>query len=415
MGQSPAPVNRWVVCGVLLVASMLSYMDRQALTQTSERIIAEFRLGNDDWGWLDSAFGVGFALGTLVVGTLVDRVSVRVVYPLVVLAWSGVGFLTGFVHDYPELLACRFLLGLTEAGHVSCSVRTTQRLLDPAERSLGNAVLNAGGALGAVLTPLVVLLVFRWAGGWRPAFWVIGSFGLAWAAAWLIVVPRGNLGPIPGDRKGVFVDWARFARAALAERRVLVLLILVYTINVTWHFFRHWQLRFLVNGRGYNESDVQWFSSAYFIVADVGTLLGGATALWLARRGLPVHRGRIIAFAVGAALTPLSLAAATLPKGPVLLVSVLAVGFGAYWTFPLYYSFSQEITTRDQGKLTGSLGCCNWIALSLTQGLAGELIRWQGSYDLAIGLVGLPPLLGLAALLFLWRTNDRPAEDGAWR
>ena len=61
----PPTVNRWTVCALLLLATMLNYMDRQALVQTSKRVVDEFKLDAGQYGSLESAFGFGFALGAV--------------------------------------------------------------------------------------------------------------------------------------------------------------------------------------------------------------------------------------------------------------------------------------------------------------------------------------------------------------
>ena len=55
-----------------------------------------------------------------------DRVSVRWVYPLMVLGWSLAGVLTGYASAFWSLLLFRMLLGLFEAGNWPCGLRTTE-------------------------------------------------------------------------------------------------------------------------------------------------------------------------------------------------------------------------------------------------------------------------------------------------
>src|SRR5262249_12842631 len=129
---------KWWVCGLLLLATMLNYMDRLTLNLTATNILAYFQLDERDYGRLESAFAYAFALGAIIAGWMTDRWNVRGIYAAVVLAWSAAGFLTGLAQGFLGLLVCRFLLGLTEAGNWPCALRTTQRLVPPEQRSLGN-------------------------------------------------------------------------------------------------------------------------------------------------------------------------------------------------------------------------------------------------------------------------------------
>ena len=151
-------LRTWAICGLLLLATMLMYMDRQALAQQKTEILGSLQLSNEDYGRLEKGFGLAFAVGGIVTGVIADRISPRWLYPAVLLGWSAVGFATGWVTSYNELLVCRVLLGFFEAGHWPCALVTAQRLLARSNRPLGNSILQSGASLGAIATPVVVLL-----------------------------------------------------------------------------------------------------------------------------------------------------------------------------------------------------------------------------------------------------------------
>src|ERR1700722_8291617 len=123
---SSASPWRWVVCLLLMQATIINYMDRMALNQMAYRIKQAFDLNDKEYSSLESAFSFAFALGAITVGFLVDRLSVRWVYPFMVLGWSLAGVFTGFANSFAMLLACRFMLGLFEAGNWPCGIRTTR-------------------------------------------------------------------------------------------------------------------------------------------------------------------------------------------------------------------------------------------------------------------------------------------------
>ena len=137
--------------------------------------------------------------GKPLLGILADRVNVRWYYPLLLAMWSLMGFATGLMHTFTGLLICRVLLGLFEGGNWPCGLKTIQHLLPPAERALGSGILQSGGAIGAMLTPLVVgLLLSDELGSWRLPFLVIGAAGLSWVVLWLASVRNADL-RLPAD------------------------------------------------------------------------------------------------------------------------------------------------------------------------------------------------------------------------
>src|SRR5262245_51959778 len=331
------PAWKWWVCGLLLLATMLNYMDRLTLNLTSKQIMDDFGLDERGYGQLESAFAFAFALGAIIVGWMADRWNVRWLYPCMVLAWSAAGFATGLARTFGQLLACRFLLGLFEAGHWPCALRTTQRILPPSERAMGNGLLQSGAALGAVVTPLIVLGLLAWTGDWRPAFLAVGAVGVTWVFLWLPSVRRQDLalaGQPPGPTLASILAWlillllldlavhvpaseVREYWPALGDaivsapswlplavkaavtvlgiagvflwlrratrddttlprrdffRRFWVLVVLVSTINITWHYLRAWLPLFLQKQHGYSPTETNWFFLVYYVATDVGTL-----------------------------------------------------------------------------------------------------------------------------------------------
>src|SRR3989442_6608792 len=91
-GPVRRPSWKWWVCGLLLLASMINYLDRQTLANASVRITAQFKLSQEQYGDLERAFGWAFAVGSMGFGFAVVRISVRWLYLLVLGLSSPVGF-----------------------------------------------------------------------------------------------------------------------------------------------------------------------------------------------------------------------------------------------------------------------------------------------------------------------------------
>ena len=74
---------KWYVCGILFLATLLNYMDRQALAITLPELKVTYALDEGRIGYLEGYFGYAFAVGSIVFGLLVDRVGPRILYPIV--------------------------------------------------------------------------------------------------------------------------------------------------------------------------------------------------------------------------------------------------------------------------------------------------------------------------------------------
>ena len=419
---------KWWICGLLLLASTINYMDRQTLANASVRITTQFQLKQEQYGNLEFAFGWAFAAGSMLFGIAADRWSVRWLYPIVLALWSAVGFGTGLVKSYEGLLFCRTLLGFFEGGHWPCAVKTTQRLLEAPDRALGNSVLQSGTSIGAIITPVIMkAMLSAELESWRLPFQVVGAVGLLWVLAWLLMVRSGDLVTVPaaagpgnahttGRTANGTTQAAHQGRggrqswSVLVSPRMLVLFFVVACLNTTWQTLRAWLPKFLQEGRGYSEKAMLDFNMWFYIATDVGCLGAGALTLWLVRRGLSVHGSRLRVFGGCAVLAALAAAISVLPKGALLLTVLLVVGAGTLGLFPIYHAFTQDVSAAHQGKVTGLTGLAAWLLSSPAQKFFGRLVDRTGSFDLGLAVVGLLPLAACVAIWMLWNPRDSAGE-----
>ncbi len=293
---------------------------------------------------------------------------------------------------------------------------TSQRLLSRSDRPLGNSILQSGASLGALATPIVVLLLVSDAPeSWRLPFRVIGGIGIFWVVGWLAVIRSKDLEVKPSAPESSPEDEALraltqddllagdlAARRWSLVRRFLALAVVVIMINWCWQYFRAWMPGMLRDQYGYSQTQVQVFSIAYYLAADVGCLAIGFLVKWLTGRGFPVHDARLATFLVCAVLTALSTLAAFLPASSLFLGILLVIGFGSLGQFPIYYSLTQELSVSRMGRVTGTLSFLTWTSTALVQEPIGRWLDRTHSYSEVTFLAGLMPMIGFLALLLLW-------------
>ncbi|QDU24011.1 MFS transporter [Urbifossiella limnaea] len=414
---------KWWVCGVLLLATLLNYMDRQALAQTATELKQLYHLHDARYGQVEKWFSYAFAVGSVVFGLLADRFGPWRLYPLVLVGWSLAGIVTPFAADpsisgrlespgdepgegaFRWLVLCRTVLGFFEAGHWPCALITARQVLTAADRPFGNGLLQSGATVGAVLVPLYVMLLRALGLGWEVVFWTVGAVGLLWVPVWFALVRRGDLdGPPPPPASGD----AGPADVWGFVRRVAVLVTVVTCIGVSWQFVRAWLPKYLKEYHQYPAGLADLAVAGYYIAADVGCILAGFAVKWLAGRGWGVHPARVLVYAGWAGLTALAVAVPALGGSPwVLLPALMLVGAGVLGLHPVYYALAQELPAKHMGVLSGALAAVTWVVVGTVQGRIGAHIEATKSYDAGFVIAGLAPLAGLAALLVLWRDDRR--------
>jgi len=402
---------KWWVCGALMLATMLMYMDRLTLSVTGTQLKDIIHLSDDRYGWLEEGFSYAFAAGGIFFGLVADRVGPRRLYPVVLTGWSVAGLVTPLASwpavvsvlgtpgepgsgEFWWLFGCRTMLGFFESGHWPCALLAARNVLLDKDRPLGNSILQSGASLGAVLTPPIITGFRKIGADWQTPFVVIGAIGIFWAPLWLRLTRSGTVDVRPRQT-------ATSTAPSVPSRRVAIqfalLVVVVVTISLTWQIHRAWQLKYLKEIRHYPESEANWFGSAYFLVADVGCLAFGALVTVLTRWGMQLRFSRLTSFAGCAALVACSVAVPSLENGPWLFAALLAVGAGSLGAHPQYYALAQELPARHMGFLSGMLSATSWVAVGFVQGRMGEYATRTGSYDVPLVIAGLAPLVGLVA------------------
>lgn len=416
---------RWWVCGVLLLATLLNYMDRQALSETATELKERYGLDDERYGRVEQFFSYAFATGGLLFGFLADRFGPRRLYPVVLVGWSLAGIATTFATspgatgwlarpgDEPGaamfrwLVGCRTILGLFEAGHWPCALITARQILTARERPFGNSILQSGASAGAVLTPPYVLLVRSLGGGWQVVFWTIGAFGLLWVPLWFALVRRRDLdGPPPaaGDANPDAAGPPDRPDVVGFARRYAVLAVTVTCLALSWQFIRAWLPKYLKEFHHYEPDASATAVALYYVAADLGCILAGWLVRVLVRRGRGVHASRVTVFALWCGLTALAVAVPFTGGSFFVLVPVLMmVGAGILGLHPIYYALAQELPAKHMGVLSGSLSALTWLSVGTLQGEIGAHIKATGDYAPGFVVAGLAPLAALGAMVLVWK------------
>ncbi len=109
-------------------------------------------------------------------GLLVDRVSPRIFYPILIALWSLTTLLVGFSLGITVLFALRMLVGAFESPSYPMNNRIVTFWMPERERASAISFYTSGQYVGlAFLTP--VLMVTESHFGWRGIFVLTGLIG----------------------------------------------------------------------------------------------------------------------------------------------------------------------------------------------------------------------------------------------
>jgi len=174
---------RHAVLAMLVLLSVVTYLDRICIGVSAKEIQADLGLSESQWGWVLGAFLLAYGIFEIPSGGLGDWIGQRRVLTRIVLWWSAFTALTPLASNYYMLVATRFLFGAGEAGAYPNASGCISRWFPAAERARAQGLVWGASRLGGALTPLIVVPLKAHL-GWKMCFWLFASLGIIWAIVW---------------------------------------------------------------------------------------------------------------------------------------------------------------------------------------------------------------------------------------
>jgi ACS family hexuronate transporter-like MFS transporter len=383
----------WWICLLLLFATVLNYLDRQVLSLTADRIIAEYGLSREQFGELLAWFRYSYAAVQIGGGWLVDLLGPRLLYPAAVGLWSTAGILTAFTGSVAGLSACRFLLGIGEAFNWPCALKVTRPLLPPEDRPLANGIFNSGTALGAMLAPVIVtVLTLRF--GWRSSFLFTGLLGVLWILVWQIYT-RPRRAELGGERQPASRTSTVLLRLA-KDRRFWLLTVSAVIVNSVSYFLADWIPLYLKAERGYSFAAGNLLSMLVFAGLDAGNLTAGVMVRAMSRRGVRIAKARRNTLLVSCVCMSCALGVGAASQF-VTLASIIMTAVGVAGFLVIYLTLVQELVPDHVGLCAGLLGGLGNLAYGLVAPAIGRFSDMQQTTT-AFVLISTLPWLAFAAI-----------------
>ena len=401
----PAGRVRWIVCGLLFFAVVLSYIDRLVLPVLKPDLQARYgwtETGYADLAiWFQAAYGISYVL----FGRLVDRFGAKVGYSVAMGLWTAGHVAHIFFTSTRSMLFARIVLASGEAGTFPAALAAANEWFPKRERALAIGIFNAGSNVGAILTPLIVPVIAL-TFGWRMAFIATGALSLVWLVAWISfyksprshrAVSSSELEWIETDRK---TETARVPVAVLLRKRqTWAYATARFLIDPVWWTFLFWLPDFFNRQFGVKMLDFGPPLVAVYLLSDVGSIAGGWFSSHLLGRKVALGRARKTAMFV-AALCAVPIAFAT--AAPSMWVAVLLIGLACAG----HQAFSANVfalpgdlfPSSAAGTVIGIGGLAGAAGGMLMAKFAGIILQTIGTYRPIFIAASCAYLLALAAV-----------------
>lgn len=412
----PAGRIRWIICGMLFLATVLNYLDRYALGFLEPDLQKQFHWTPEQFGWVLFSFQATYAFCNLPWGALTDRIGLRSGFGSAVVLWSLASMGHAFARSVFGFGFWRALLGIGEAANFPASVKTIAEWFPQRERATATGILNAGANVGAMVAPgILFFLVHRF--GWQAAFLITGVLGFFWAAAWWTLYrhPAQHHKLSEGEREWILQDgphvedaprtsWVRLAK----ERRAWAFIFGKVFSDPIWAFYLFWLPKYLHEEHHVPDGTRALIITGIYLAADVGSLGGGWLSSFLIHHGWNVNRARKTTMGVAAALIPLvGILAFHSNLWLAVGLSGLVVAMHQWWSANLFTTTSDMFPREAIGTLVGMGQVGGSGVAMLVQPLIGFCVQHFHSYSPVFVVAALSYPIGLLVLHSLAPKLDR--------
>ena len=425
---------RWWVIALIALATIINYIDRQALSVLWPDIVED--LFPDEsalerkqiYANISIVFVFAYAFGQAIFGKIFDWIGTRIGFVLSIGVWSLATVLHAFAQGFLSFAIFRAILGVAEAGNWPGAAKGNAEWFPTKERALAQGIFNSGAAIGGIIAiPAIAMMTIYFS--WQLIFIVVGSLGFLWLVPWLVLVkaPPGSHPWITDDEKQYILTGQRMVssddaadceseynpstKELLSKKQSWGVIIASAAIDPIWWLFVFWIPIYLNEVYGMDVKSIGLYGWVPYVGAMLGAWFGGLLAQNRIKAGWNTDKTRKLVITLGCVIMLPSLLAMANPGSAITAVLIMAVilfGFqtaiGNVQTLP-----SDLLGKKSVGTLSGFSGMAAKLgAVGLTSLV--PMLTADGNYTPAF-IIGASLAIIAAAAVWLLIPKIEPIKQ----
>lgn len=376
---------RWRIAILLAVITTINYIDRSVFGVVAPVIRDRFSIGDADYGLITSGFLFAYGIGQLLSGPFIDRVGTKRAFGIAAFLWSAATILHALGRGVWSFLTLRVMLGLAEAANFPAATKAVAQWFPAQERSTAVGIFMLGAGLGAILTPPMTVWAIETL-GWRWAFILPGSLGIAWVLLWnrWFYLPEDH--PTIGAAERSLVLDNRSEQVSTEPLHTLFryrefwgLLAARVVSDFPFYFFLFWLPQYLIDARGFDLRGIALFAWLPWVAADLGALAGGSLSSWLVARGRSIDFARKSVIWLGALLVLVTIPAVRAESGAVALGLICFGMFAIQIKGAVFFTLPSDLFPASRvATVWGVFGAVGSLGGAVLGYVAGRMIEASG-------------------------------------
>ncbi len=400
---------QWAALILCAAAIAINYLDRSTISIANPEIRKEFNISAAEFGALQSAWSLAFAITQIPVGLLIDRVGPGMLLGISMILWSIAVAAGGFASNYTQLFIARAILGVTESPAYPTAVRVTSDWFKAGDRGTPSGVFNMGANIGtAIGPPLLTALMLLF--GWRYMFIVMGVVGIGASLLWFWLYRDPSKAALNSTDAAYFeANRSRRSGAPITARQWSRL----FLFRTTWAMilgafcsgygiwmYITWLPGYLEGQHHVSIARTGYLASIPLICSIIGSFCGGYFSDRLVLLGVPLVRARKLPTAFGYLASALFTALAAYASGPEIAVLWISLAMFFLWfAVAGKWTLITAVSPQDYCASCSSIqNFGGFLGGAFSPFVTGLIVDRTGSFVLALVIGGV--LMVLAAAIF---------------
>jgi ACS family hexuronate transporter-like MFS transporter len=402
---------RWVLCGLLFLATTINYVDRTVLGLVEPLLKhmlggdKDLALYNQHYSDIVICFLVAYGVGFLIAGPVIDHIGAKAGYAVAIVVWALASIGHAFVRTVTGFGIARFVLGLGEAGNFPAALKATADWFPPEERAFATGIFNSGSSAASLVAPLFIPWVaLRF--GWQAAFLTTGGLSLTWLVAWLLFPYRRMSRSLPTqENSSSILEQAPRASfgSLLFNRGTWNFAFSKAITDPVWWLYIFWLPKYFHERFQVNVAQLGLPLITVYAGATIGSIAGGWLAGHFISKSGSVRSGRrLVMFLCALCTTPVILVPFVHPLWQAIGILCVATAAHQGWSSNLLSTPSDMFPPSSVATVVGiggAIGCAGSAAFISVVG-----VLWTNHSMLIFLAAGTAYLIAMAA--FQWRDSS---------